>query len=399
MSCIDRQEMNSIKRPFLFLSIIISLTYSCKSTKTLTSTKNTSLDTLIVSDTVITPVVVIEIQDSIELSIHRLLKDTLQIIGVGDIMMGTNFPNDSYLPPADGKYLLKDVADILSNADVTFGNLEGVILDDGGKQKYCKNPKLCYLFRSPEAYLNNLKTVGFDVLSTANNHAGDFGNEGRINTMKMLDSLGFHHAGQLTRPYTTFMIDAMRYGFVAFSPNTGTVSIHDLKNAKSLVQHLDSISDVVIVSFHGGAEGKKYQHVTRKTETFYGENRGNVYRFSHALIDAGADVVFGHGPHVTRAVEVYKNRFIAYSLGNFCTYARFNLSGDNGLAPIINVHTTATGEFIKALVTPIIQIRPGGPRIDPQRRVIKKLQELTKKDFPEVPISIDDNGVITYIQD
>ena len=117
------------------------------------------------------------------------------------------------------------------------------------------------------------------------------------------------------------------------------------------------------------------------------------------MIDVGADIIFGHGPHVTRAVEVYKKRFIAYSLGNFCTYARFNLSGDSGLAPIINVHTTATGEFIKALVTPIIQLRPGGPKIDPKKRVIKKLQELTKKDFPEVPISIDDNGVITYIQD
>ncbi len=214
----------------------------------------------------------------------------------------------------------------------------------------------------------------------------------------MLDSLNLYHAGQLTRPYTTFMIDGMKYGFVAFSPNTGTVSIHDYANAEKIIQHLDSVSDVVIASFHGGAEGKKYQHVTRKTEMFYGENRGNVYRFAHALIDAGADVVFGHGPHVTRAVEVYKNRFIAYSLGNFCTYARFNLSGDNGLAPIINVHTTSAGEFIQAIVTPIIQTRPGGPKIDPNKGVIKKLQALTKKDFPEVPISIDDHGVITYIQ-
>ncbi len=390
--------MKSYQSVILLLGITL-LTYSCKSTKTVSSSKVVTIDTLIAppSDTIITPAV-IEIQDSVELSIHRLLKDTLQIIGVGDIMMGTNFPNESYLPPSNGEYLLEEVTDILSSGDVTFGNLEGVILDTGGKQKYCKNPKLCYLFRSPDIYLNNLKKAGFDVLSTANNHAGDFGSKGRANTMKMLDSLEFYHAGQLTRPYTTFMIDGMKYGFAAFSPNTGTVSIHDYANAKKIIQHLDSVSDVVIASFHGGAEGKKYQHVTRKTEMFYGENRGNVYRFAHALIDAGADVIFGHGPHVTRAVEVYKNRFIAYSLGNFCTYARFNLSGDNGLAPIINVHTTSSGEFIKAIVTPIIQTRPGGPKIDPKKGVIKKLQELTKKDFPEVPISIDDQGVITYIQ-
>jgi len=386
---------------FLFLSISL-LAYSCKSSKSLTQKKELKVDSIAiveVLDSVISAVpVVIQVQDSIEISIHRLLKDTIEIIGVGDIMMGTNFPNKSYLPPAGGKQLLDAVKDILTSADITFGNLEGVILDEGGKQKYCKNPKICYLFRSPESYLNNLKEAGFDVLSTANNHAGDFGNEGRRSTMKLLDSLEFHHAGQLTKPYTTFIKDGMKYGFVAFSPNTGTVSIHDYPKAKSIVQHLDSISDVVIVSFHGGAEGSKYQHVTRKTETFYGENRGNVYRFAHSMIDAGADVIFGHGPHVTRAVEVYKNRFISYSLGNFCTYARFNLSGDNGLAPIINVRTTATGAFINAQITPIIQVRPGGPKIDSQKRVISRLQSLTKKDFPEVPISIDDNGVITYIQ-
>ena len=393
--------MKSITQSFAFIFVIAIVTSSCKSTRTITKV-NKPIDTLtseLKIDSIDTPVAIIEKQDSIELSIHRLLKDTLKIIGVGDIMMGTNFPNKSYLPPSNGEYLFDNVRNILSNADVTFGNLEGVILDEGGTQKNCKNPKLCYLFRSPDSYANNLIKAGFDVLSTANNHAGDFGNEGRNNTAKVLDSLGFNHAGQQSHPYTTFMIDGMKYGFAAFSPNTGTVSIHDIDNATNIVEHLDSISDVVIISFHGGAEGKKHQHVTRKTETFYGENRGNVYRFAHTLVDAGADIIFGHGPHVTRAVEVYKKRFIAYSLGNFCTYARFNLSGDNGLAPIINVHTSATGEFLKAHVTPIIQVRPGGPQIDLQKRVIKKLQQLTKKDFPEVPINIDDNGVITYIQD
>ena len=390
-------------QPFIFLLVLTLSTYSCKSTKTLSDKSNAPIDTVkeisAIPDTLVVSEIVAVVQDSVEIQIHRALKDTLQIIGVGDIMMGTNFPNESYLPPAGGDNLLKEVSAILSNADVTFGNLEGVILDEGGTQKYCKNPKICYLFRSPDAYATHLKTAGFDVLSTANNHAGDFGSEGRVNTMHILDSLGFHHAGQLTHPYTTFMIDGMKYGFAAFSPNTGTVSIHDLGRAGAIIQHLDSISDVVIVSFHGGAEGSKYEHVTRETETFYGENRGNVYQFAHTLIDAGADVIFGHGPHVTRAVEVYKNRFIAYSLGNFCTYARFNLSGVSGLAPIINVQTSATGEFLQAQITPIIQLRPGGPKIDTEKRVIRKLQELTKKDFPEVPISIDDNGVITYIQD
>lgn len=339
------------------------------------------------------------IQDSVEIEIFRLLKDTLTIIGVGDIMMGTNYPDEGYLPPNKGSDLLRDVKPILQNADVTFGNLEGVILDDGGDAKYCRNPKVCYIFRSPEYMLNHLKGAGFDVLSTANNHAGDFGDPGRKNTARALDSLGFYHAGQTTHPYSTFMVDGMKYGFAAFAPNTGTMSIHDLDKAGKIVSMLDSISDVVIVSFHGGAEGSKYQNVTRESEVFYGENRGNVYDFSHKMIDAGADIIFGHGPHVTRAVDIYKNRFIIYSLGNFCTYARFNLKGDNGLAPIIKVFTNPEGEFLKAEITPIVQRAPGGPKIDADGRVITKLRELTEKDFPEVPVKIDATGIITYLQD
>lgn len=339
------------------------------------------------------------IQDSVEIEIFRLLKDTVTIIGVGDIMMGTNYPDKGYLPPNKGADLLRDVKPILQNADVTFGNLEGVILDDGGDAKYCRNPKICYIFRSPEYMLNHLKGAGFDVLSTANNHAGDFGDPGRKNTARALDSLGFYHAGQTTHPYSTFMVDGMKYGFAAFAPNTGTMSIHDLDKAGKIVSMLDSISDVVIVSFHGGAEGSKYQNVTRESEVFYGENRGNVYDFSHKMIDAGADIIFGHGPHVTRAVDIYKNRFIIYSLGNFCTYARFNLKGDNGLAPIIKVFTNPEGEFLKAEITPIVQRAPGGPKIDADGRVITKLRELTEKDFPEVPVKIDATGIITYLQD
>lgn len=382
--------------------IFIILVSSCKVSQTSKQPqRDPFLDSLEAHiDTLIQlPPVEIAQQDSVVIGIHRLLKDTVSIVGVGDIMMGTNFPETYYLPPNQGKHLLEDVKPILQSADVTFGNLEGVILNEGGDPKYCRDPKVCYIFRSPEYMVQNLKDAGFDVMSTANNHAGDFGDPGRLNTMRVLDSLGIYQAGQTTRPYATFMLEGMRYGFAAFAPNTGTMSINDIAKAQSIVAHLDSISDIVIVSFHGGAEGSKYQRVPRKHEIFYGEDRGDVYQFAHAMIDSGADVIFGHGPHVTRAVEVYKNRFIAYSLGNFCTYARFNLRGDNGLAPIVKVFTTSDGKFIKAQVTPVIQQAPGGPTIDPKNRVINRLQDLTSKDFPEVKIKIDDSGLITYIED
>lgn len=337
--------------------------------------------------------------EEVEIGLTRVIKDTLTIIGVGDIMMGTNFPAASYLPGNNGRDLWVEVTDTLQQADVTFGNLEGVILDEGGDQKNCKNPKVCYLFRSPESYLQNLKDAGFDVVSLANNHAGDFGKPGRENTMKALDSLEINYAGLLAAPTTTFMVEGMKYGMVAFSPNIGTVSIHNEDRAFDLVEGLDSLVDVLIVSFHAGAEGSKHQHVTKKVEMFYGENRGNVYDFAHKMIDHGADVVFGHGPHVSRAVEVYKERFITYSMGNFCTYGRFNLRGANGIAPIVKVWTDAEGKFISGQLIPIYQPGAGGPKIDPKGRAISVIRELTKKDFPESNLLIDDSGFITYIND
>lgn len=341
----------------------------------------------------------VKTQEEITLKIHPKKADTLSIIGVGDIMIGTNFPNEGYLPADSGKYMLSSVAHVLQDADLTFGNQEGVILNEGGEAKSCSDPSLCYIFRSPEHLAQHYVEAGIDLMSLANNHAGDFGETGRKNTMRVLDSLGIHHAGQLAQPFTIFEHERIRYGFVAFSPNTGTQSINDLEAAKGLIQHLDSLADIIIVSFHGGAEGKKYQHVTREREYFYGENRGNVYEFSHAMVDAGADIIFGHGPHVARAIEVYNKRFIAYSLGNFATYGRFNLRGENGLAPIAKVWITEDGSFVKGKIISALQKGAGVPEIDINHAAAQKIKELTESDFPESKILIDPEGNIRYIQD
>mgnify|MGYP000847420858 CR=1 FL=1 len=169
-----------------------------------------------------------------------------------------------------------------------------------------------------------------------------------------------------------------------------------IPEAEALVRFLGDTCDIVIVSFHGGAEGAEYQHVTRKEEMSFGESRGNVYDFSHRMIDAGADIVFGHGPHVTRAIEVYRDRFIAYSLGNFCTYGRFNLSGPNGIAPIIKLNVDTAGKFISGRIIPVYQLYFGGVKVDPEKKVIKKIKELTAQDFPESVINISDDGEITF---
>lgn len=321
---------------------------------------------------------------------------TTTIIGVGDMMLGTNYPSTKHIAPNDGKNLLDNVSDILKNADITFGNLEGTLAGTKGKVKKCSNPKVCYAFRSPSHYAGYFKDAGFDLASLANNHSGDFGAEGREITMKTLEEYGIKYAGLLSCPTTVIEKNGITYGLAAFAPNSGTVSIKDIESAKEIVKGLDSICDIVIVSFHGGGEGRDRQHVTRQTEMFIGENRGNVYAFSHAVIDAGADVVFGHGPHVTRAIELYNDRLICYSLGNFATYDRFSLTAESGVAPIVKVEVDTKGNFIKAHITPIKQEGEGIPTIDTEKKwALKLIQDLTATDFPETNLVIDDEGNVT----
>ena len=319
-------------------------------------------------------------------------KDTVTVIGVGDIMMGSNYES-GILPPDDGTGLMKDVENILKDADVTFGNLEGVLLNEGGTPKTCRDPKVCYVFRSPVKYVQNLVRAGFDVMSIANNHAGDFGDLGRKSTMATLDEAGIAYAGQLQKPWTLIERNGIKYGLVAFAPNSNCVNLNDSIGARRLVAHVDSIADIVIVSFHGGAEGPQYQHVPRQTELFHGENRGDVYQFAHQMIDAGADIVLGHGPHHTRGVEVYKNRFIAYSMGNFCTYG-MNITGVNGLAPIVKVFTSPKGVFFQAHLSSSDQSARTKVKIDLEKRVLHRIQQLTREDFPETNIIISDDGWI-----
>ncbi len=317
------------------------------------------------------------------------------VIGVGDMMLGTNYPSTSYLPPNGGKDLLAEVRDILRGADVTFGNLEGAILDSGGTAKTCRNPEVCYVFRSPESYVQHFVDASFDFLSLANNHSGDFGATGRQRTKAVLKEAGIAFAGLAgTDEYAIIERDGVKYGMAAFAPNSGTVSIHDLPKAKAIVSKLQQECDIVIVSFHGGAEGASHQNVPRRAETYYGENRGDVHKFAHAVIDAGADIVFGHGPHITRAIELYKDRLICYSLGNFCTYGRFSLAGPAGIAPLVTVEVDRQGAFLSGQITPIYQQKAHGPKIDPQKRAIHKLIELTKADFPDTPLEITKDGEI-----
>jgi len=324
------------------------------------------------------------------------IPDSVCIAAVGDIMLGTSYPDKRTLPPNGARNSFKNVLAEFKNADITFGNLEGTLLDTGAPAHYKMHLlSKAYLFRMPGSYATVLKDAGFNVLSLANNHIGDFGDKGRVSTMKVLDSIGINYGGQLSHPSSIFKINGITYGFCAFAPNANTLPLLHLENARKIIRDLKSRCDIVIVSFHGGAEGKQFEHVPFKMESFFKEKRGNVNAFAHNAIDAGADLVFGNGPHVCRGMEMYKNRLIAYSLGNFCTYRCISVAGVCGLAPVLKVYVNKKGEFLRGQLIANMQTHDKGLQPDTLNRAIARIKKLTEADFEEPGLTIDDDGRIT----
>jgi poly-gamma-glutamate capsule biosynthesis protein CapA/YwtB (metallophosphatase superfamily) len=317
----------------------------------------------------------------------------LTLAAVGDIMPGTDFPENT-LPDDDGVSFFDGVTPLLSTPDVTFGNFEGVLLDGGEPVKQCQNKKVCFLFRTPSRYARYLKLAGFDVMSLANNHARDFGENGRSSSMAALDAEGIHHSGR-EGTVASFVANGRRIAMVAFAPNVGSNSLNDPQIGLPLVADLAAKHDIVIVSFHGGAEGNGAEVLPFAREIFAGEDRGNVVEFAHSMIDAGADIVLGHGPHVVRPMELYRDRLIAYSLGNFATYYGISVEGIRGIAPILFATLDDEGKFVAGRIEATRQIRPAGPSIDPERKVIVQLRELTGAAFPNGLLVIAEDGSLT----
>lgn len=319
----------------------------------------------------------------------------ISVIAVGDIMMGSNYPTNASLPPNDGRDILSGVNDVLQNADISLGNLEGTLLNSGGKVKECGTPENCHAFRMPEHYAQYLKDAGFDYMNLANNHSGDFGMVGRESTMNTLEQYEIKYAGLEAAKTSIIEINKIKIGFAGFAPNWGTCDLNNLPGAKELVKDLKKKCDIVVVCFHGGAEGTGAQRVRNETEYYLGEKRGNVVEFAHGVIDAGADIVLGSGPHVARAMELYEGKIIAYSLGNFCTYGKFGLAGVLGIAPILKVYVDSKGNFIKGEITSIKQKGRGIPELDDENKSAQLISKLTQMDFPNTKINIDSEGIIT----
>jgi len=313
----------------------------------------------------------------------------IRVAAVGDVMMGTTFP-EPILPPEDGATLFLSVAPLLAGNDIVLGNLEGPLTDLSFSPK-CPKPRRdgrpCFAFRTPPRYAALLAKAGFNAMNVANNHALDFGMEGLDNTLAALDNAGIRPVGG--ERVAVFDVSGKRVAVAGFSYSLRTRYVYplvDVEEARTIVAALKGEYDRVVVSFHGGAEGAPATRVADADEEFLGEPRGNVVRFARAAVEAGADLVLGHGPHVPRAIEVYRGKLIAYSLGNFAVYSMFNIKGPSGLGYALQVALDPeTGDVLR-FRTPSVALRhPGIPEPDPSGKAEALLRKLSEEFLAREP--------------
>jgi len=311
---------------------------------------------------------------------------------VGDVIMG-DAPNG--LPPNNGHGFFDDVAAKL-HSDLQMANLEQPLTDDTGVGK-CpadKAGKTCFQFRSPPSYAGILKEAGFALVNLANNHAYDFGPQGHTNTRKALDSAGVKYTGP-PGMITVADVKGVKVAVLGFAPYPWANDLLNIPKGQDLVRQAKKQADVVIIQVHMGGEGADHTHVKPGTDMFLGENRGDPIAFSHAMIDAGADLVIGHSPHVIRAMEFYKGHLIAYSVGNFAGYHALGYTGVVGITEILRVTLRGDGTYVTGSILPTHMVSPGAPRMDPQRQAISLTSSLTKSDFPTTGAHIGTDGTVT----
>jgi hypothetical protein len=318
--------------------------------------------------------------------------DTLTVALVGDIMLGNTYPKNR-LPANGGNNLFDHTRDILRRADIAAGNLEGAMCVGGTCTKSLSNNR-SYAFKMPPEYRRHLADAGFDFMCLANNHINDFSATGRAETMANLDKVGIGYAG-LPECRSAFKeVKGVKFGFCAFGYNSYVLKHTNEKIVREIIEEVRADCDILIVSFHGGEEGGHCNTLPYGTEYFYGENRGDLRKFAHLCIDLGADIVFGHGPHVTRAVEGYKGRIIAYSLGNFCTSTGMNVTGNRGHSPILEVQLNRNGVLLGGKIHSFKMRFGAGPEPDPSNSVAQLIKKLSENDINNNPVRILDDGTL-----
>lgn len=334
---------------------------------------------------------------------------------VGDINLGTTTLPDG-VPPDSGRGLLDQARPSLQG-DLVVGNFEGVLADSGTSVKCLRRLSAdeqrrrrlrgdtatvatrpnCYAFRTPTFLARRLIDAGFTHMNLANNHANDLGPGGRRSTERTLEAHGLKLYGPLGR----IAVDTIRrgdslttVGLVGFTTYPYAYNLLDIERSAAVVDSMRPLVDLLLVTFHGGSEGARAVHTGEAAESLGQEPRGDLRRWARAVIDAGADGVIGHGPHVLRGIEFYRGRLIAYSLGNFATYRGFNLSGPLGITGVLQLEFNANRTLERARLVPMAQLPRRGPSPDPDRAAVHLIRRLSREDFGPTAAVITETGEI-----
>lgn len=307
----------------------------------------------------------------------------MKLLFVGDVMLG-RLVND-YLPKLSPKYPWGNTLDLFASADLRMANLECALSDRGSP--WVKTPKVFH-FRSDAKNVDVLKAANINLVSLANNHILDYGHEACLDTLHILDSAGIQHAGagsnieQAKRP-AICKVKNTTIGFLSITDNEPVweatendigiyympIDVTDkrFKALLELVKKTKSQVDLLIIALH------------------WGPNWG--YRpqppqmgFAHVLIDHGVDIVFGHSCHVYQGIEIYKNRPILYSTGDFIDDYAVDLDERNDHSFIFIIDIEPSGLKNLRLYPTCISDFQANLAQDPEKQLIaNRMQSLCKE--------------------
>lgn len=264
---------------------------------------------------------------------HVSSRSNIRLLFVGDIMLSRGVA-DQINRNQSNSFPFENVYDFLKKADLTFGNLESPISDQGTDLGHL------YSFRAPLKSIEGLAKAGFDVLSLANNHSYDWGPEALKDTISRLraQKISTVGAGQNSQEaYQPKIIDikGQKIAFLAATDippkeaearsNRAGVAWMKPNIISQQIQKIKSQVDFIVVSMHSGSEYQKHPNADQR-------------KFARQIIDAGANLVISHHPHVIQEYEKYKNGYIFYSLGNFIFDQNWSDETSKGL--IVEVRLT-----------------------------------------------------------
>lgn len=237
-----------------------------------------------------------------------------KLLLLGDVNLGRSVGQQ--ILNGNVNYPFELVAEKLRGADLVFVNLESQLSDQKGVTQH---PKYNMVFTGPPQGAQSLREANISVVSTANNHAFDYGIRGLRETIENLQKEGVRWVGTSTDSTEMFLpavaeVNGIRIGFLAYTQFVnlkgawgGRIALYEKGKVQRDVQALKARVDLVVVSYHAGGEYVDAPSSRLKQE----------FRF---IVECGADLVVGHHPHYVQGIESYRGKLILYSLGNFVFY-------------------------------------------------------------------------------